>query len=302
MGKSNTQKNIYLDEVKNAGIAIPNIKEQQTIANYLDNKTAQIDKKIELLTEKAALYGKLKQSIINETVTRGLDKTVAMKDSGVEWLGEIPAHWFKGRIKDFAEINPTTKIPSNINENDLVEFIPMTNIDEKLGKIKKFNYEALSEVSTGYTKFKNGDVIFAKITPCMENGNCAIVYNLSHGICFGSTEFIVFRPAKKITEKYLHYFLHNDIFRKNAEPFMMGTAGQKRISSHFMSTHFFMLPPHHEQQTISNYLDEKTATIDRIIETLNAKIEKLKELRKTLINDVVTGKICVNPINTNTDN
>jgi type I restriction enzyme S subunit len=125
----------------------------------------------------------------------------------------------------------------------------------------------------------------------MENGNCAIVSNLSHNICFGSTEFMVFRAYKKLSESFLHYYLHNDLFRRNAEPFMKGTAGQKRISSQFMETHFFALPSLSEQIAIANYLDEKTAHIDRIVATINSQINKLKELRLTLINDVVTGKI-----------
>ncbi len=142
----------------------------------------------------------------------------AYKDSGVEWIGKIPVHWINGRVKDFIDTNPITKIPSDIAEDDLVEFIPMTNVNDELGQIKKFNFVNLKEVSTGYTKFKNGDVIFAKITPCMENGNCAIVSGLTHNICFGSTEFMVFRAFRKLTAKYLHYFLHNDTFRRNAEP------------------------------------------------------------------------------------
>jgi type I restriction enzyme S subunit len=86
----------------------PLLPEQKAIADYLYIKTAQIDRKIDLLTKKATLYGKLRQSLINETVTRGLDKTVAMKDSGIEWIGEVPAHWGMKRIKEISEINKRT--------------------------------------------------------------------------------------------------------------------------------------------------------------------------------------------------
>ena len=293
LGKSNTQKNIYLDEVKTVNIAVPSQAEQESIATYLDTKTAQCDRKIDLLTQKATQYGNLKHSLINETVTRGLDKSVPMKDSGVEWIGDVPEHWEHRRIKDFTDSSTVVKVPSYLNDDDLIEFIPMTNVDEKLGRIKEFNLVPLKEVSSGYTKFKNGDVIFAKITPCMENGNAALVSELRHNIGFGSTEFMVFRPLRKLTAKYLHYFLHSDLFRKNAEPFMKGTAGQKRITSLYMTTHYLACPPLSEQKAIADYLDKKTAQIDQIIQTINTQIEKLKELRKTLINDVVTGKIRV---------
>jgi type I restriction enzyme, S subunit len=285
--------NINQEAIKRLWVNLPPLSEQKTIAHYLDTKTAQIDRKIDLLTQKATQYGNLKQSLINATVTRGLDKSVPMKDSAIEWIGEVPEHWEVRRIKDCTEPNTSAKIPIYFGDMDLVEFIPMTNIDEQLGVIKEFNLVPLKDVSSGYTKFRNGDIIFAKITPCMENGNVALVSNLQHNIGFGSTEFMVFRSSKKLLEKYLHYFLHNFLFRKNAEPFMKGTAGQKRITSLHMTTHYFGLPPLSEQKAIAHYLDTKTAQIDKIIQTLNTQIEKLKELRKTLINDIVTGKIRV---------
>jgi restriction endonuclease S subunit len=217
-----------------------------------------------------------------------LERYAAYKDSGVEWLGYVPTHWKSGRIKDFVNTNTVTQVPTSLADCDLVEFIPMSNIDDVLGKIKKFNFVPLKEVSSGYTKFKNRDVIFAKITPCMENGNCAIVSNLSNNICFGSTEFMVFRTYRKLSEKYLHYYFHNDLFRRNAEPFMRGTAGQKRISSHFMATHFLALPSLPEQQAITAYLDTKTAQVDRQIDLLSQKAAQYGKLKQSLINETVT--------------
>lgn len=217
-----------------------------------------------------------------------IKRYAAYQDSGVEWLGEVPAHWKSGRIKDVVNTNAVTQVPASMVDTDLVAFIPMSNIDDVLGEIKKFNFVPLKEVSSGYTKFKNRDVIFAKITPCMENGNCAIVSNLSNNICFGSTEFMVFRTHRKLSEKYLHYYFHNDLFRRNAEPFMRGTAGQKRISSHFMATHFLALPPRIEQTAIAAYLDSKTAQIDRQIDLLSQKATQYGKLKQSLINETVT--------------
>ncbi len=106
-----------------------------------------------------------------------------------EWLDEIPSHWVTGRIKDFINPDTTTKLPENFPGDDLIEFVPMTNVNEELGEITKFNLVPFRDVSSGYTKFRNNDVIFAKLTPCMENGNCAIVSGLRYNIGFGSTEF-----------------------------------------------------------------------------------------------------------------
>jgi type I restriction enzyme S subunit len=210
------------------------------------------------------------------------------KETDSPWFDIAPLHWVDGRIKDFVNTNTITKIPTNLTDDDLVEFIPMTNVNDELGKIKQFNLVPLKEVSSGYTKFKDGDVIFAKITPCMENGNCAIVTGLTHNICFGSTEFMVFRVFQKLTEKFLHYFLHNELFRRNAEPFMKGSAGQRRISSQYMATHYFALPPLPEQKAIADYLDTKTAQIDRKIDLLTQKATKYGKLKQSLINDTVT--------------
>ena len=212
----------------------------------------------------------------------------AYKGTDSLWYDKTPCHWISGRLKDFIETNTSTYLPKRLADTDLIEFIPMTNVNEALGNIKQFDFVPLKDVSSGYTKFRNGDVIFAKITPCMENGNCAIVTGLKHNVCFGSTEFMVFRASRKLTEKYLHYFLHNDLFRRNAEPFMKGTAGQKRISSHYMATHYFSLPPLPEQKAIANYLDEETAQIDQKIDLITQKAKHYGQLKQALINETVT--------------
>lgn len=95
---------LFQRDINNFFILLPPLSEQEAIAHYLDTKTAQIERKIDLLTQKAALYGNLKQSLINETVTRGLDKSVLMKDSGVDWLGNVPKPWKIKRLKDLASI------------------------------------------------------------------------------------------------------------------------------------------------------------------------------------------------------
>lgn len=204
------------------------------------------------------------------------------------WIIEYPKSWEQIRLKDTIEFDNSVKLPQQLKSTDLIEFVPMSNVNENLGIIAKYNYVPLKDVISGYTKFKNDDVIFAKITPCMENGNCAIVRNLVHNIGFGSTEFMVFRAKPKLTSEYLHYFLHNDLFLKNAEPYMKGTAGQKRITSLYMLTHTFLLPPLPEQTAIANYLDEKTALIDKKINLLTQKADKYKELKQALINETVT--------------
>lgn len=199
--------------------------------------------------------------------------------------------WVSGRIKDFVEVNPNTIVPRQLKFVNEIEFVPMTNVDDKTGTVKKFDYEAVENVIKGYTKFKNGDVIFAKITPCMENGNCAVISNLKYDIGFGSTEFIVLRPSKKVLADYLHLFLYDKHFRLNAEPFMRGTAGQKRISTHYIVNHDFSLPPLKEQHSIVEDLKRKCEIIDANLALLINKRDGYIELKDALIDSAVTQGI-----------
>lgn len=221
-------------------------------------------------------------------INTAFKKYAAYKDSGVDWLGDVPAHWEVRRMKDYVAVSPPSIIPNSLSNGKLVEFVPMTNVDEGLGRIKQFDFVPLQDVASGYTRFQNDDVIFAKITPCMENGNCAVVRDLKHNIGFGSTEFFVFRPHRFLLPVYLHYFLHNELFRRNAEPFMKGSAGQKRVPRLYMSIHTFPCPPLNEQRAIADYLDEKTGQIDRKIDLLTQKAEQYKQLKQSLINETVT--------------
>lgn len=268
--------------------AIPPISEQQAIANYLDEKTAQIDRQIDLLSQKAAQYGKLKQSLINETVTRGLDKTVAMKDSGVEWIGEIPAHWRVKRIKEVCEINKNT-------------------LSEKTSATYEFDYVDIGSVTygvKGYIKermtfdtapsrakriVQKGDTIISTVRTYLK-AITTIDDEVSDLIV--STGFAVVSPQKTMINKYCSFLLTSNCIVDEICALSTGVS-YPATNATVIGGLFFLIPPIAEQTAIANYLDEKTAQIDRIVATINSQIDKLKELRKTLINDIVTGKICV---------
>jgi len=215
-----------------------------------------------------------------------LTKYDSYKDSGVEWLGEIPNHWEVKRVKDITKLNPYTFKFLNFDDSEKIEFLPMSQVNEIEGKIKKYLFEPFGIVKSGYTTFKNGDILFAKITPCMENGNCVIVQNLKNNLGFGSTEFIVFRTDPSF-RRYLYLFLRNKQFLKKAEFFMTGSAGQKRISTTYLNVHPIGLPTDFDKIKIINFLDKKTSQIDRKIEILQEKKESYKELKKSLINETV---------------
>jgi len=279
---------LYPKEFFQIKTALPNYATQKAIADYLDTKTAQIDRKIDLLTQKATQYGKLKQSLINETVTRGLDKTVTMKDSGVEWFGDVPEHWKVKRIKEISEINKRT-------------------ISEKTSANYEFNYVDIGSVTYGVEGFatermtfdiapsrakrvvKKGDTIISTVRTYLK-AIASIDDDVSDLIV--STGFAVISPNKRLFNKYYSYLLTSDFIVNEICALSTGV-NYPATNSSVIGDLFCLVPTYSEQQTIADYLDTKTAHIGHIIETINSQIEKLKELRKTLINDVVTGKIKV---------
>jgi restriction endonuclease S subunit len=166
-------------------------------------------------------------------------------------------HFPKVHISVFAELNP----PRNylgLNDDFLVSFVPMEAIDEFSGSIKIITEKPLKDVKKGYTFFAENDVLFAKITPCMENGKIAIARNLSNGIGFGTTELHVFRTkAGKAIPKYIYYFLRTKYFREEAAKYMTGASGHKRVPEKFLMDFPYPLPPLSVQQEIVAKLDKE---------------------------------------------
>ena len=267
------------------------LKEQTAIAHYLDTKLGEIDA---LIDKQQTLLEKLAEqrtAVITHAVTKGLNPAAPMKNSGVEWLGDVPAHWEVKRLRFTLNLNPV-KSELNIPEDTLVSFIPMeaVNFDKDLTLTEERN---LDEVYKGYTYFKNDDVVLAKITPCFENGKSAIAQNLTNGIAFGTTELHVLRPQDSINNHFLYYLIKSDSFMKIGESEMYGAGGQKRVPEEFIKNFLIGLPPYYEQVTIADYLDQETAKIDRLCDTVNQTIGRLKEYRTALITQAVTGKIKV---------
>ena len=270
--------------MKNICIPHPHIDEQQQIANYLDKKCEKIDRVIEIQKSIIERLKEYKQSVITEAVTKGLDKFVPLKDSGIEWIGKIPQGWEIYKIKYCVIFNPAYS--ENLKNGTLVSFAPMECLTNCCLKCQETTIES---VGNTYTYFAENDVIMAKVTPCFENGNIAIATNLINKIGFGSSELYVFR-TQNINNKFLLYFLQNATFKDMAISAMCGTGGLKRLPSEFVKKYKLALPSFIEQQQIANYLDKKCEKIDKIIADKELIIEKLIEYKKSLIYECVTGK------------
>ncbi|MFQ2277925.1 restriction endonuclease subunit S [Aeromonas hydrophila] len=209
------------------------------------------------------------------------------KDSGLEWLGEIPAHWNISRIKYVAQLNPSKSEVRGLSDDTIVSFIPMEAIGER-GEIDVSRTRLLGDVLTGYSYITDGDVILAKITPCFENGKGAVVHGLENGIGFATTEVIPARPYRKCDAQFLYYLFTSNPFKALAEGSMYGAGGQKRVADSFVAEYHFAEAPTDERENIAAFLDYETARIDRLIAQQQRLIELLKEKRQAVISHAVT--------------
>ena len=191
------------------------------------------------------------------------------------------------KLGEVCLINPKS---CTLRDDTEVSFIPMTKVGEH-GEFDASEIKNYSEVKKGFTNFQNGDILFAKITPCMENGKGAIAHNMKNGIGFGSTEFHVLRPdTDKITSEWLYYLTTWKAFRKEAERNMTGSAGQKRVPKTFLENYVVNLPDIDTQKSKNKILRK----VDDLIFLRKQQLAKLDELIKArfveMFGDISNGR------------
>ena len=208
------------------------------------------------------------------------------------WLSEMPCDWQRSRIRNVTKLSPSYSCAAPTLD-ELCTVVPMELLSAD-GTIEASSQLPLSDISSGLTLFEAGDVLFAKITPCMENGKGAVVRELPTQYAFGSTEFHVLRPSDRIDGRFLYYATVNPIFRAYAADNMVGAAGQKRVSSSFLKDTRLYLPPLPEQQRIATYLDASCVAIDAAVTSKRSQLDTLEALRKSIIQRAVTRGITPN--------
>lgn len=262
---------LNMSQILNIGLPFPKLKEQTEIANYLDAKTQTIDKKVKLLSEKISTYKDYRKTLINQTVTKGLDKNVKLKNSGINWIGEIPKHWEVKRIKDIFLISRGRAIgKTELKDKGLYPvYSSQTKNKGVLGYINTFDFNA--NLLTWTTDGVNAGTVFIR----EGKFNCT-------NIC-GT---LIPNENPKLSLEYMAFAVQESTKHNKR----IDTNGAK-IMSNEMAVINILVPPLKEQQAIANYLDAKTQTIDTIIKNIEKQITTLKELRKTLINEVVTGNV-----------
>jgi type I restriction enzyme S subunit len=215
-------------------------------------------------------------------------KALAVAAEPVEGPWELPEGWRWERLDTVAPVNPRRGF--DLPDDAEIAFVPMAAVSELNGVIDVSASRPVTDVRTGYTKFASGDVLFAKITPCMENGKVAIVPDLLHGVGAGSTEFHVIQP-EGVLPRFVFFWLIQQWFRDEAEANMTGTAGQKRVPTDYLRGVTVPVPPKDVQDRIVARIDELFAELDDGEAGLARARDDLETYRKALLKAAVTGEL-----------
>ena len=194
------------------------------------------------------------------------------------------------RLSTAVEVNP--KIDrTGLTDETQVSFVPMAAVGAASGHIDVSTVRPYAEVKKGYTNFRNGDVLFAKVTPCMENGKMAVARQLKSGVGFGSTEFHVLRPREGIDSQYIYYFVSSQTFRKEASGHMTGAVGLRRVPSAFLENAEVPLPPLERQREIVAELEKQFSRLDEAVANLQRVKANLKRYKASILKAAVEGRI-----------
>ena len=287
-------KRVQSDFVLNAKIPYPDLSEQQAIVAYLDEETGKLDAAVEKLERMVEVLKERKQLIISKAVTRGLDDSVPLKDSGIEWIGQIPEHWeiiklkyissIKGRIgwnglrsEEFEDSSYAYLVTGQDFKGSNIVWSDCYQINQK-------RYEEDPEI-----QLKNGDLL---ITKDGSIGKVAKVSELDKPACLNSGIFVIKPKEAQYIQGFMYWLLNSIVFKSYTD-FSKTGATISHLYQNVFEKMPCVLPSIKEQQAIAAYLDEKVGKLDEAIEKQLRMIELLKERKQILISDVVTGKIKV---------
>ena len=287
---------VSISTLKNFELPLPPLSEQTQIVSFLDTKTQKIDELIEKTEQKIKLLKEKRTSLINHCVTKGLNPDVEMRDSGVEWIGEIPRDW---KLLKFWLIISSSDLGGNYNCSSEYEGYPvmkMGNLGRGSINLKKIEYiDNNSNVDKNHI-LQNGDFLFNTRNSKELVGKVSLWKNeLPISIYNSNILRICFN--KNVSNDYMNYLFNSNSILDVLKMISKGTTNVSGIYFKDLSNIYICLPSKHEQTQIVEYLDEQTQNIDSTIEKETQRIELLKEYRQSLISEVVTGKVDVRDYN-----
>ncbi|MBM2813798.1 MAG: restriction modification system specificity domain protein [Ignavibacteria bacterium] len=281
--KGTTQKFIPLGHLKIIPIPLPPLPEQHRIVAKLEELFSQLDVAVSALKKAKEQISRYKQSVLSYAFSGKL----VCENAELRMLN---SEWKKKRICDVAKVNP--RLDSNPDDNVEVSFLPMKMVEAESGKYNLSDIRKFGVVKKGFTQFQNGDIIFAKITPCMENGKIALLENLINGVGCGSTEFHVIRVYKtEVIPKFMFYFVLQETFRKNARNNMKGTAGQLRVPADFLKNSAFSIPNSALQNQIVSEIEARFSETENLEKTIDLSLIQAESLRQSILKKAFEGRL-----------
>lgn len=282
-----TIQNISAEKYNQYEFPCPTINKQEKIIEYLETKLSEIDHQISILTSKRDAYLRLKKSIINHVVTHGLNPNVKMKDSGIEWIGEVPEHWEVKRMKDICDYISRGSTPDYVDEDY-----------QKVMNQGTFSKGWIDESNIRYTKvgksgahIKKGDLLMAS-TGGGVLGKILYFDSIDENY-YADSHVTIMRNSKGINSmKFLFYHFSLRFDEINAT-MTKGSTNQTELQRYELLSHKVAIPPLPEQHAIVTYLDNKCAKIETIVSNLNKQIGRYADLKRSLIDEVITGKRAV---------
>lgn len=273
------QPGLSVSRIMNLNIVLPNLKEQHRIADFFGSKCSEIDTLIENLRARMESAKEYKKAVITEAVTKGLDKDAKMKDSGVEWIGEIPEGWKVVRFKHIASIK------SNLVQPDKYMKYPQIapdNIEKDTGRLLSHQTVEESGVISGNHLFYRGQILYSKIRPNLNKLTVAPF----DGLCSAD----MYPIESKLPTLFMVYSMLSTYFVSQVSLIIQDRVKMPKINQEELGEIKVAVPSQQEMLTIADYLDSKCSEIDALLQNYEYQIATLEEYKKSLIYEYVTGK------------
>lgn len=280
---------ITATKLLNKKVVIPSLPEQQRIADFLDTKCGILDRTIDAVSRQIEDLEKYKKALITKTVTKGICKKGeterTMKDSGVEWIGEVPEEWSVKPFKTLAGMKGSSEYTARdiVDEGEGAILLSPSNINDNKLNLSKRTYISQKKYDKSTTKIQRGDLLFTKTASV---GKC-VIYD-SDEPAMPNPQLVVLKNIKCLP-KFLYYSMVSDVMQAPAKMYVYGSV-IPTISQLNLGRIKIPVPSPEEQQQIADYLDEKCKNIDNRVQKRRQQLEWLKEYKKSLIFDYVTGK------------
>ena len=274
-------------------LPIPPLTEQRAIVSYLDGKVGQIDTYIAKQTQQIELLKELKQAVIANAVTKGIDNKAKLKQTGISWIGHVPQHWEQCRLKNVVSCNNET-LSNNTEPSLQIEYVEIADVKEMEGIVRTTHYKFSEAPSRARRITKNGDIILSTVRTYLK----AVALVKQEGLIV-STGFAVLRP-KDCNQEYISYLLRSDYFLGEVSRRSFGISYPSITTDALLSIEI-PIPPLSEQRAIVSYIEAKTASINKLIDAYEQQVECIKEYKQRLISDAVTGKMNVTDEQTQTN-